>query len=299
MNHFSFFKKMAFALALFFICGPASATSRIPIGPKGQVDRQALRAYLHERITHSRLNGYMPEDGAKYGVDGSVNSWVNHFMALAKYESNYNTRVRNDADDGGSLGLFQVSVHDGFRYRANPERRNWTEQQLLGDPAINASTAVSIYERNVIRDGRIVRRGSHKGAGGYFAGTSMRKIAREVANGTIGRFNPSATATASTQPEIRRAQPVEIRRAEAVRPSGGSDGSAEMTTLNEENRPASGIGQFFARLFRPRGSSSQSTPFHDRRIANVSHKGGPARWTKNQSRSRNSSVSNVISASAR
>ncbi|NDD91229.1 hypothetical protein EBZ37_04000, partial [bacterium] len=92
------------------------------------------------------------------------------------------------------LGLFQVSTKDGSRYRANPTGRDWTEEELF-DPANNASTAVAIYERNVRRDGMIVRNGSEAGAGGYFAGTTMRKIARDAANGTIGEFKRNASPT--------------------------------------------------------------------------------------------------------
>ncbi|MBU6376321.1 MAG: transglycosylase SLT domain-containing protein [Bdellovibrionales bacterium] len=188
------FRKFGLLAAVIFSIQSLAGTV-IPVAPNGQVDRPALRAYLHERIGSSRLNGYMPQDGEKYGVDGSVNSWVNHFMALAKYESSFNARDRNDADKGGSLGLFQVSTKDGSRYRANPTGKDWTEDELF-DPANNATTAVAIYERNVRRDGRIVKNGAEAGAGGYFAGTTMRKIARDAANGTIGDFKRSnATET--------------------------------------------------------------------------------------------------------
>lgn len=163
----------------------------------GSVNQASLRNYLTQRITNSNLNGYKPADGAKYGVDGSVNSWVNHFMSVAKNESGFKNSSTNRADPGGSIGLFQVSTFDGSRYGANPTGGNWTEAQLR-NPANNANTAVAIYERNVLRDGQIAGP-SGKGAGGYYAALTMNKVAAEAANGTIGSFDPNAPASPAAE----------------------------------------------------------------------------------------------------
>jgi hypothetical protein len=181
----------------------AAGTSEVATNANGTVDQESLRKYLTQAITNSRLNGYNPSDGAKYGVDGSVNSWVNHFMSLAKNESGFRNSATNNNDPGGSLGLYQVSTFDGSRYGANPTGRNWTTAELR-NPTNNAKTAIAIYERNVLRDGAIVG-SSGKGAGGYFAKTTMNRMANEAANGTIGDFDPNALVSAT--PTIQHPTP--------------------------------------------------------------------------------------------
>jgi len=153
----------------------------------------SLRDYIEGRVANSKLNGFVPTDGAKYGVDGSPKSWANHFIALGQAESNFNSNTTNTADPGGSYGIFQVSPFDGSRYGANPTGQNWTIAELR-DPIINTNTAIAIYEKNVIRDGTIAG-STGKGAGGYFAATSMNKVANAAANGSIGQFNPNAPIT--------------------------------------------------------------------------------------------------------
>ena len=157
----------------------------------GTVDQEQLRSYLTAAISRSKLNGYNPLDGSEYGVDGSVDSWVNHFMSLAKNESSYFYQTKNLNDPGGSYGLFQISPLDGSRYGANPSGQNWSMTEVY-DPVNNANTAIAIYERNVLRDGYIVNLESGKGAGGYYASTTMNRIQKEAASGTIGNYDSSA-----------------------------------------------------------------------------------------------------------
>lgn len=150
----------------------------IPVGSTGKVSPSDLQSYTEDRIKSSKLNGYIPADGAKYGIDGSPKSWSNFFNKLAAAESGYSVNSTNLADPGGSYGLFQVAPADGKRYGANPAGQNWTTQQLR-DPKINTDTAIAIFERNTIKSGRIESAGG-KGAGGYFAAASMRKISNSV-----------------------------------------------------------------------------------------------------------------------
>jgi hypothetical protein len=150
----------------------------VPVGTNGKIKPSDLQAYTEERIKNSKLNGYVPADGAKYGIDGSPKSWSNFFTKLAAAESGYNVNSTNLDDPGGSYGLFQVAPADGKRYGANPTGQNWTVQQLR-DPKVNTDTAIAIFERNTIKSGKIESAGG-KGAGGYFAAASMRKISNNV-----------------------------------------------------------------------------------------------------------------------
>jgi hypothetical protein len=150
----------------------------VPVGSNGKIKPADLQAYTEDRIKNSKLNGYVPADGAKYGIDGSPKSWSNFFNKLAAAESGYNVNSTNTTDPGGSYGIFQVAPADGKRYGANPTGQNWTVQQLR-DPKVNTDTAIKIFEKNTMKSGRIESAGG-KGAGGYFAAASMRKIANSV-----------------------------------------------------------------------------------------------------------------------
>lgn len=151
----------------------------ISVDAKGKVNQEEMHNYLVKRLENSPLNGTVPPDAAKYGVDGTPESWANFFGKLARAESSYNVNEVNPTDPGGgSYGVFQVSAKDGAQYKANPESRPWTMSELK-DPTINAHTAVTIFEKQVLKTGTIAT-SSGKGAGGYFASASMRKIANSV-----------------------------------------------------------------------------------------------------------------------
>lgn len=135
-----------------------------------------VREYISNTLDNSKLIGYVPADGATYGIKtGSKEEWTNFMLRLAQFESGFNTKSTNTTDPGGSYGLFQVSPLDGSRYRANPTGKNWTLEEIY-DPYNNTLTAVKILERNIIKTGNIVN-SSGQGAGGYFASTTMNKIA--------------------------------------------------------------------------------------------------------------------------
>ena len=158
----------------------SNITNGLPI-PDG-ISAEKAKKYIQQALKGSTLIGYVPQDGSKYGITtGSEEEWTNFFVRLAQYESGFDTRKRNDADPGGSLGLFQISKLDGSRYGANPTGRDWTEAEAF-DPYNNTLTAVKIFERNVPKTGYIVSGGSGKGAGGYYAAASMGKVRRASGN---------------------------------------------------------------------------------------------------------------------
>ncbi len=120
------------------------------------VDPSWLQTHLRDRIAQSKLNGYVPEDGAKYGITtGSPDEWSNMMTRLAYHESGLN--VKNVGDVGhfgtGSRGLFQLSQQDGVNWKLNGGRQFSLDQ--LEDPTTNADAAVRISERLVTRSGSI------------------------------------------------------------------------------------------------------------------------------------------------
>jgi len=140
--------------AVNYVAGNGSSGT-IAVNDSGRVKPEDLRAYLEKRISGSKLNGYMPSDGARYGVDGSAASWAQFMTRLVGVESGYNTNDVSEpwAFEGGSRGLFQLSFNDALGYGLNGGKPFSAEQ--LADPVQNADIAVTIMERLVLGSGRI------------------------------------------------------------------------------------------------------------------------------------------------
>lgn len=136
----------------------------VKAGANGKVDPKALQAYLEQRIARSKLNGFKPSDGSRYGVDGSAASWAAFMTKLVEPESGYDTNAVGDVGvfRGGSRGLYQLSYDDATSYNLNGGKPFTAEQ--LADPAFNADVAVSIMEYHVLKAGSI-----SGGAGQYWA----------------------------------------------------------------------------------------------------------------------------------
>jgi hypothetical protein len=137
----------------------------LPVNANGTVAPNNLRAYMEQQITSSKLNGFIPADGAKYGIDGTPSSWANYFTALAGKESSYNVNTVGDIGRfvGNSNGLYQLSPNDAVNYRL--QSAPFSQSQLT-DPKINANAAIRIHESLVISDGVIASNG--RGASRYW-----------------------------------------------------------------------------------------------------------------------------------
>ena len=134
--------------------------SSIPVGyslspnSRGKVSSSALYSYLNQELSNSKLAGFVPADGRKYGIDGTSTSYANFMTQLAGFESGFRTTTVGDVGRyaGGSNGLFQLSPNDALTYKI--QSTPFTLQQLR-DPYINAKVAVKIMEANILRDGVI------------------------------------------------------------------------------------------------------------------------------------------------
>lgn len=178
----------------------------LTVGSNGRVDPNQLRTHIEGQIKNSSLNGFVPKDGAKYGVDGSAKSWANFLTGLSEKESGWKatTTFKESFTNNGkpviSTGLFQVSTGSlpGYGFK------NVTQQQL-NDPVFNTNAAIKIFEQNTLKSGYLADPSTGKGAwngrgasGSYFAKASMSKVAADAASGKLGTFNPN---TASSVPE--------------------------------------------------------------------------------------------------
>ena len=81
---------------------------------RGHVDPVQLYSYLLNKFANSDLvkNHYIPPDGKRWGIKtGSAAEWAAFGLAVAKQESDLDTKSYNGADPGGSAGLFQFGPH--------------------------------------------------------------------------------------------------------------------------------------------------------------------------------------------
>ncbi len=126
----------------------------MPVSTSGSVSKDDLFAYMNNQVKNSDLNGYVPADGAKYGIDGSSESWARYFTELAGKESSYNTGTVGDVGQfgSGSRGLFQLSTADATNYGL--QSTGFSHDQL-SNPYTNANAAISITSSLVKQDGVI------------------------------------------------------------------------------------------------------------------------------------------------
>jgi uncharacterized protein (TIGR02594 family) len=95
--------------------GGAQAASPLQVS-QGRVEPTSLYQNLVARFAGSKLVGYVPPDGAKYGITtGSAEEYARLAVALAKQESSFKT-VESETGKGGRVvgqaGLFQFSAKD-------------------------------------------------------------------------------------------------------------------------------------------------------------------------------------------
>jgi hypothetical protein len=187
-----------------------SGGADLKIGPNNTVNPNDLKNYLKERLASSPLTqandgkGVVPSDGSKYGVDGSANSWANYLTKLSEKESSFianKTFTEGFTNKKGekvlSSGLFQVSVESVRLYGVGKGLTDAQLQEKLFDPKFNIDAAIAIHEKQVLKHGRI-EMPNGKGAGGYFAKTSMDKIKVDVSNGKVDSFDATAAISAPT-----------------------------------------------------------------------------------------------------
>lgn len=133
-----------------------------------RVDPQQLYGFMVGQFSKSKLNGFVPQDGARYGITtGSPEEWARFSVGLAELESGFRTTTVGDVGrfPGNSNGLYQLSPNDAMNYGL---RQNPFIIPELQDGTHNARAAVSIMEKLATEDGTI---GGRK-QGGEWSGLS-------------------------------------------------------------------------------------------------------------------------------
>jgi Transglycosylase SLT domain len=135
---------------------PPGADPNTPLkaGQGGYVDQAALQDRLAQHIAGTKLNGYVPADGARYGIKtGSPQEWAALMKNLAGGESSFRATTHGDKGSfggHGSRGLFQLSPADAQTYGL--QKTPFTIAQLE-DPEFNIKAAVQIAEKRALAGG--------------------------------------------------------------------------------------------------------------------------------------------------
>lgn len=172
---------------------PLSATGTNS-GGNPVVDPTDLYATIYGKLEVSALNGFVPKDGAAYGITtGSPKEWANFLTGLAKLESDFQTNETGDSGradiPGGSHGLFQLSKEDGPNYKLT---KGDIPLEKLQDPAYNTDLAIAIAATLIRRDGVIAGRNgeAHTGMSAYW-GPLRRGVNPLSAFDGMGDLKPS------------------------------------------------------------------------------------------------------------
>jgi hypothetical protein len=137
---------------------------------KSKVNPTQLHGFVQGRMANSKLNGFVPMDGERFGITtGSQQEWADYFTGLAYVESGFGTKVVGDVNvariPGNSNGLYQLSPNDAMNYGLRDRPFTMAELQ---DATANVDAAIKIHEKLVTEDGVIAGRKE----GGGWAGAS-------------------------------------------------------------------------------------------------------------------------------
>jgi hypothetical protein len=131
-----------------------------------RVDPKKLQSYIGKHVAESRLNGFVPKDGARYGITkGTPEEWSRFFTGLAKMESSFGKSTVGDVGKfkGNSNGLFQLSPRDALNHKLKNTEFSKAELQ---DPETNTKAAIAIATNLMLQDGVIAS--GKKGAARYW-----------------------------------------------------------------------------------------------------------------------------------
>lgn len=162
-----------------------------------RVSPQQLNGFMVKRIANSKLNGFVPRDGERYGITtGAPEEWAKYMVGLSELESGHRTTTVGDVGrfPGNSNGLYQLSPNDATNYGLRDRPFTMAELQ---DATENAKSAVAIHEKLVTEDGVIAGRkedGGWAGASRYWGPLrrGVNPINTESAR-SISQAEPQAT----------------------------------------------------------------------------------------------------------
>lgn len=156
---------------------------KVSVDSKGNMNKNEFFAAAVKTFEKSSLNGFVPADGEKYGIDGTPKSWARFAMSVANPESGFNVATTNMNDPGGSLGVFQWGMHYGIN------SKNWKDPQAQLDAFATYSDQWVVNGGGYIKPPSGVKAKRYAGHGGFGAAfstvrndTVLRKEHQAIAN---------------------------------------------------------------------------------------------------------------------
>lgn len=198
--------------------GPMSVDGR------GRVNHVAYYANALKNLEGSKLIGFVPKDGEKFGITtGSKEEWARFMTQLTKQESNFN--VNTIGDGGKSIGLSQMYYGEyGIKDPKDPQ------QAQRG--------MIKQFEKYVIPFGSITGRGSGKGtysgwggAAAYF-GPMRRTNEFFQHNKWMQKNRPAFDAVGEEMPKLGLLTPEALAQKEVKQIPATQYGSQQSADFN-------------------------------------------------------------------
>jgi hypothetical protein len=175
-----------------------TSVDTLKAGEGNRVDPGQLFNYLQSKFADSGLVGYVPPDGARWGIKtGSAAEWAALGLAIAKQESDLNTRSYNSTDPGGSVGLFQFGQG----------QTQFTKGGNQFDPQESADAFVRSVQHYVAGKGNVANLGETFGSirrpneAGQYIGYAQEIAARDGAQQAAAQPKKEAWESWATLPQ--------------------------------------------------------------------------------------------------
>jgi len=185
----------------------------VRVDAKGNVNRQDYYKAAVKRFANSPLNGFVPEDGYRYGIkSGAPEEWANLAMRMTKVESNFNVNVTNMSDPGGSRGLLQW----GNRYGIN--NQTWRDPNKQLDAFVGAADKWIVKGGGYINPPKGVKAKRYQGWGGFgamFSTIRNDKANRENVVETANRIARNAPQRLNTETKTQVKSALETQKPSA------------------------------------------------------------------------------------
>jgi len=121
--------------------------TKISVDAKGNIDPVEFYKTAVEKFGASSLNGYTPEWGKKFGIDGSPESWARFATQLAAQESGLKVA---DVNPDGTLQKFSSTLAGEQSYgplQFNKGEYGLTTWSDVNDPGRNLDALINVAER--------------------------------------------------------------------------------------------------------------------------------------------------------
>lgn len=138
------------------------------VGADGRIDPVAFAEAMEGKVKDSPLNGYVPKDGAAFGIkEGSPREWARLFSMMVQQESGHKTARRNP---DGSLQRFASTIPTERSF--GPGQFNIGEYGLkswddVNDPSRVGDAMINVARQHVLPSGAI-RGPNNTGLAAYF-----------------------------------------------------------------------------------------------------------------------------------